>query len=124
MVIAIRPPRLDDSPVWPSGFGALLKHLRVRAGWSQNKLAREAGCDPAYVNKLERSAEHSQIQPSRAFVLAFADVLELTPRWRDELLVAAGYCPVAISNAGGWIAYIGQVRDATIAALSYPEGEH
>ena len=34
-----------------------LKRLRLDAGWSQNRLAREAGIDPGTVSSAERGAE-------------------------------------------------------------------
>ena len=60
-------------------FGALLRSLRVRSGLSQNQLARRAGVDPAYVNRLERASPTSSSLPSRKVVLALADTLDAGP---------------------------------------------
>jgi transcriptional regulator with XRE-family HTH domain len=83
-------------------FGALLRSLRVRMGFSQNQLARMAGVDPAYVNRLERAPPESSSLPSRKVVLALADSLEAGPVDVERLLVAAGLCPVSIGRVGGW----------------------
>lgn len=73
-------------------FGALLKRLRVGAGLSQNRLARMAAIDPAYVNRLERSVTPDH-PPSRAVVLRLWSALGTPPEDRERLLVAAGHCP-------------------------------
>src|SRR5262245_42308536 len=83
-------------------FGALLRSLRVRIGLSQNQLARRAGVDPAYVNRLERAQATSTSLPSRKVVLALADSVEAGPVDVERLLVAAGLCPEAIVRLGGW----------------------
>src|SRR5436305_6882967 len=83
-------------------FGQLLRSLRVRAGLSQNQLARHAGVDPAYVNRLERAAASSTALPSRRVVQALAEALDAGPVDAERLLVAAGLCPEAIAQLGGW----------------------
>ncbi|MCC6177830.1 MAG: helix-turn-helix domain-containing protein [Chloroflexi bacterium] len=103
--------RADD------GFGALLRRLRVRVGLSQNQLARRAGVDPAYVNRLERAAPGSSSLPSRRVVLGFAEALELGPADGERLLVAAGLCPETILRLGGWDPSLGLVA----GVLSNPE---
>lgn len=82
-----RPPR--DAPVL---FSQMLAQRRIACGLSQNTLAREAGIDPAYVNRLERRT--SFCQPSRHVVLALADALGLDGAGADRLLYAAGSAPV------------------------------
>lgn len=99
---------VSDAP----SFGTLLRSLRVRAGLSQNQLARRAGVDPAYVNRLERAPAASASLPSRRVVLAFAAALEVGPVDRERLLVAAGLCPESIARLGGWDASIGDIADA------------
>ena len=47
-----------------------MRSLRVRMGLTQNQLARRAGVDPAYVNRLERASATSTSLPSRKVVLA------------------------------------------------------
>lgn len=74
-------------------FGQRLRYHRVTLGLSQNQLARRAGCDPAYVNRLERAPEGMGSQPSRHVVLSFANVLELATGQTDRLLFAAGLAP-------------------------------
>ena len=95
-------------------FGALLRTLRVRIGLSQNQLARRAGVDPAYVNRLERAAATSTSLPSRKVVLALAESVEAGPVDVERLLVAAGLCPEAILRLGGWDQSLGDI--ATVLA--------
>ena len=90
-------------------FGALLRSLRVRMGLSQNHLARMAGVDPAYVNRLERAPASSTSLPSRKVVLALADSLEAGPVDLERLLVAAGLCPESIVRLGGWDQSLGDI---------------
>src|SRR4051795_7655816 len=90
-------------------FGALLRALRVRIGLSQNQLARRAGVDPAYVNRLERAAPSSSSLPSRKVVLALAEAVEAGPVDVERLLVAAGLCPEAIMRLGGWDSSLGDI---------------
>src|SRR5918911_779348 len=92
-----------------SSFGQLLRSLRVRAGMSQNLLARTAGVDPAYVNRLERAAADSAALPSRRVVLSLAEALDAGPVDVERLLVAAGLCPESISRLGSWDACLGDV---------------
>jgi transcriptional regulator with XRE-family HTH domain len=90
-------------------FGSLLRSLRVRIGLSQNQLARRAGVDPAYVNRLERAAATSSSLPSRKVVLALADSLQAGPVDVERLLVAAGLCPESILRLGGWDQSLGDI---------------
>ena len=90
-------------------FGALLRSLRVRMGYSQNHLARMAGVDPAYVNRLERAPADSTSLPSRKVVLALAESLEAGPVDVERLLVAAGLCPESIVRLGGWDQSLGDI---------------
>jgi transcriptional regulator with XRE-family HTH domain len=93
-------------------FGALLRSLRVRMGFSQNQLARMAGVDPAYVNRLERASAESTSLPSRKVVLALADAVEAGPVDVERLLVAAGLCPESIVRLGGWDQSLGDIANA------------
>jgi len=90
-------------------FGALLRSLRVRMGFSQNQLARMAGVDPAYVNRLERAPASSTSLPSRKVVLSLAESLEAGPVDLERLLVAAGLCPESIVRLGGWDQSLGDI---------------
>lgn len=74
-------------------FPMLLNRHRVHAGMSQNRLAKAAGIDPAYVNRLERAAPDSTSLASRKVVLALATALELTDRQTDRFLFASGHAP-------------------------------
>jgi transcriptional regulator with XRE-family HTH domain len=79
-------------------FGVMLGRLRVMAGLSQNQLARQAGCDPAYVNRLERGISYQRKDGqastvSRTLVLSFAEVLDVSQAQADRLLYAAGLAP-------------------------------
>jgi len=71
----------------------LLRLYRERADLSQNRLAREAGVDPSYVNRIEGGLQQT---PSRRRVLALSRVLRLRPYERDDLLAAAGHCPESL----------------------------
>src|SRR5882724_11109954 len=109
MVAANVAPTVWGSPPDPLSFPALVRALRIRRGLSQNQLARQAGVDPAYVNRIERMPkDHSM--PSRKVVLALWDALEATEADRERLLVAAGYCPEIIRQAGGWDPYRRPIR--------------
>jgi|SRR5579884_1232541 len=75
----------------PESFGSLLRSYREKAGLSQSALARRAGLDPSFVNRLEsgqRSAERSVAQK-------LVDALDLGHAESDRLLAASGYLPAA-----------------------------
>src|SRR3954453_13690731 len=91
-------------------FGAMLRRFRLRAGMSQNQLARRAGCDPAYVNRLERRPLDGG-SPSRHLVGALAQAVGRRVNDGERLLVAAGYCPSIIRRAGGWDRYLYSMRE-------------
>jgi len=78
-------------------------------GFSQNHLARMAGVDPAYVNRLERASADSTSLPSRKVVLALAESLEAAPVDVERLLVAAGLCPESSVRLGGWDQSLGDI---------------
>ena len=102
-------------------FGALLRSLRVRVGLSQNQLARMAGVDPAYVNRLERASAASSSVPSRKVVLALADSVEAGPVDVERLLVAAGLCPESIVRLGGWDQSLGDIASVLGDARLTPD---
>jgi transcriptional regulator with XRE-family HTH domain len=81
----------------PGEFGALLHALRQRAHLSQGALAKSAGIDPSYVNRLERGEREP---PKREIVAALAAGLRLPPQEEDQLLVAAGHLPRALQELG------------------------
>jgi transcriptional regulator with XRE-family HTH domain len=78
-----------------AAFGTLLEQGLRGAGLSQNRLARLAAVDPAYVNRL---VHHRQAPPSRAVALRFAGALDLDQIATDELLISAGHCPASIAR--------------------------
>lgn len=78
-------------------FGQMLRRVRVERGFSQNELARQAGYDPAYINRME--AERSTRKdgalhvPGRHVLMALAGALDLSYAERDQLLFVGGYAP-------------------------------
>ena len=85
----IQPPDEPEPPV-PDGAD-LLKAHRVAAGLSQNRLARLARIDPAYVNRIE--ARRGRCDPSRQVVLKLIEALGLDLDAGDRLLFAFGLAP-------------------------------
>jgi transcriptional regulator with XRE-family HTH domain len=72
-------------------FGQLLRRVRAERGFSQNELARQAGIDPAYVNRLERLGPGRML--GRQIALALAMALEMSYAERDRFLFTAGLSP-------------------------------
>jgi len=66
--------------------------FRTRRGLSQNALARRAGVDPAYVNRIERFTQ----RPGTAILQSLIAELGLTRLEGDYLRVCAGYAPDAL----------------------------
>lgn len=98
----------------PTMFGRRLQTLRFRAGLSQNAVARAAGCDPAYVNRLERATETTPLGPSRSVVIRLWLATSTDDDALDALLADAGLLPESIARDGGWELFMagwrGQVR--------------
>ena len=80
-------------------FSDLMRGYRQQAGLSQNELARRAGVDPAYVNRMERT--NGPI-PRPAVLNALITTLQLDALDTEKLLVAAGYCPQSVTRLGTW----------------------
>jgi transcriptional regulator with XRE-family HTH domain len=80
-----------------AGFIGRLQAARQRAGLSQNQLARLAGIDPSYLNRIERGEREP---PRREVVEALADALGLSPDAADDLLVSAGHLTRALARLG------------------------
>lgn len=78
-------------------FGALLQRFRLRAGLSQNALAKRAALDASAINRLERGERG---QTRRAAVEALATALGLAPAERDQLLAAGGHLPASLLRLG------------------------
>ncbi len=88
-------PDTGDRLASGEAFGALLQAFRRRAGLSQGALAKLAGIDPSYVNRLERGEREP---PKREVVEALIAALQLPPDDADRLLVAAGHLPRALQR--------------------------
>lgn len=72
-------------------LGEYLRDLRKATGLSQNGLAREAGVNVAYINRIENG---QNVRPSRQIVFCLARILRLGPLSTDRLLYLAGLAPV------------------------------
>ncbi len=72
-----------------NSVGGLLKQWRERRRLSQLALAMEAEISSRHLSFVETGRS----QPSRDMVLLLSQVLEVPPRARNDLLVAAGYAP-------------------------------
>jgi transcriptional regulator with XRE-family HTH domain len=68
----------------------LLKQWRERRRMSQLTLAIEAEISSRHLSFLETGRS----RPSREMVLLLAEVLDVPPRGRNDLLAAAGYAPI------------------------------
>jgi transcriptional regulator with XRE-family HTH domain len=75
-------------------FGELLGTLRTARGWSQGRLAQQAGLDPSSVSRLEAGVR----APERETVNRLADALVLPIIERDRLLAAAGFRSIALDD--------------------------
>ena len=79
---------INESP--PNSLGVLLRQWRGRRRRSQLDLAMEAEISSRHLSFMETGRS----RPSREMVLLLADVLEVPPRARNDLLAAAGYAPI------------------------------
>lgn len=77
------------------GFAELLQKLRLRAGLSQNALAKKAEVDPSYINRIERGERQP---PSLSVIHDIARALELDEFSTSQLLLSAGYAPATTAN--------------------------
>lgn len=75
-------------------FGDLLGKLRSARGWSQGRLAQQAGIDPSSVSRFEAGSR----TPERDTVNRLADALVLPVVDRDRLLAAAGFRSAAFDD--------------------------
>jgi len=74
----------------PGSLGPLLRQWRERRRMSQLALALEAEISSRHLSFMETGRS----RPSREMVLLLADVLDVPPRSRNDLLAAAGYAPM------------------------------
>lgn len=79
-------------------FGALLDQFRQRAGLSRSALARAAGIDAGYIQRLAGGTR----LPSREFARALGRALNLSPVEQGRLLASAGYAPCLLERLGHW----------------------
>src|SRR5215470_851611 len=77
-------------PATATAVGGLIRQWRERRRLSQLSLALDAEISARHLSFLETG----RANPSRDMVLLLARVLEVPPRGRNELLLAAGYAPV------------------------------
>lgn len=77
-------------------FGAVLRGLRERAKLSQSALARGAGLDPSFINRLESG----QRGADRAVVEGLVRALDLSGSDADRLLAAGGHLPAIFARVG------------------------
>jgi len=77
-------------PATATAVGGLIRQWRERRRLSQLSLALDAEISARHLSFLETG----RANPSREMVLLLARVLEVPPRGRNELLLAAGYAPV------------------------------
>lgn len=73
-----------------SSFGTLLRHWRERRRLSQLELGLEATVSARHISFIETGRS----KPSREMVVALANVLDLSLRDSNEMLLSAGYAPV------------------------------
>jgi transcriptional regulator with XRE-family HTH domain len=77
-------------PSAPAPFGERLRHWRQRRRLSQLELALQAEVSTRHLSCVETG----RASPSREMVLRLAERLQLPPRERNALLVAAGFAPM------------------------------
>ncbi len=80
---------MQGSGLRASPVGTLLKQWRERRRMSQLGLALEAGTSPRHLSFIETG----RALPSRDMISLLWQALEVPPRARNELLIAAGYAP-------------------------------
>ncbi|MDF1505618.1 helix-turn-helix transcriptional regulator [Roseisolibacter sp. H3M3-2] len=76
-------------PLADGDVGTLLRDWRLRRRHSQLSLALDAGVSARHLSFVETG----RARPSRDMVLKLAERLDVPPRERDALLLAAGYAP-------------------------------
>ena len=79
---------IDEAPA--NSVGLLLRQWRERRRMSQLHLAIEAEISSRHLSFMETGRS----RPSREMVLLLAEVLDVPPRARNDLLAAAGYAPI------------------------------
>jgi len=94
--IIAAPERVSTSEV--GTFGSLLRQARLGKGWGQRELARRAGLDASYINRLEAGRR----RPARDAGLALAEALGIRGAALDRWLAAAGHASLTfLAEVGG-----------------------
>lgn len=88
-------------------FGSTLRRYRLRAGLSQNALAKVVGINASYINRLESGEREA---PTREVAQALARALNLAQEEVDRLLFSAGHVPPSLQKLGP--------ADSTVAAVT------
>jgi transcriptional regulator with XRE-family HTH domain len=87
-------------------FGSTLRLFRLRAGYSQNALAKIVCINASYVNRLETGEREA---PTREVAAAIGRSLNLGVEDTDRLMFAAGHVPPSLQKLGG--------HDSTLTAI-------
>ena len=91
--------QVQPPPGPEKAFGAALRHLRRRQGFSQEKLALDAGFDRTYISLVERGLR----SPTVRAVVKLAEVLEVPPSEiikRMEAHLSGESTPPEVASAG------------------------
>ncbi|WP_162244819.1 helix-turn-helix domain-containing protein [Massilia sp. Leaf139] len=72
-----------------SDFGAALRYWRAKRGYSQLRLALDAGISQRHLSFLETG----RAQPGRDIIVKLGIVLDIPLRQRNTMLLAAGFAP-------------------------------
>jgi len=88
-------------------FGSTLRRYRLRAGLSQNALAKIVGINASYINRLESGEREA---PTRDVAAALGRALGLAPEELDRLMFSAGHVPPSLQKLGP--------ADSTVAAVT------
>ena len=88
-------------------FGSTLRLFRLRAGYSQNALAKIVCINASYVNRLETGEREA---PTREVAAAIGRSLNLGVEDTDRLMFAAGHVPPSLQKLGP--------ADSTLAAVT------
>jgi len=88
-------------------FGSTLRRYRLRAGLSQNSLAKIVFINASYINRLETGEREA---PSREVATALGRAMNLGLEDTDRLMFSAGHVPPSLQKLGP--------ADSTIAAVT------
>ena len=88
-------------------FGPMLRRFRLRAGYSENALAKVVGINCSYINRLSSGERDT---PTREVTAALCRGLNLGVEDTDRLMFSAGHVPPSLQKLGP--------ADSTIAAVT------